>query len=276
MDSSASSSEKQIVNTPGSRRSTKRPKLSAQDLEHEPIFSLYKDPSTARFKIDAQDANLDRFALLCRGFGWVPSVEMVEWLMKEANIMDEPCLLNFPAFAFMQEYKFSMCVAKGTERPRLFVGVLPHHGDWPLWADWSEFEKLQTNATTDNKTLLFEGPMFDPNEAEAPLEPYWRERIKWDKPLEELFHMSHITHGSRDLDAAMKIQDAILFNVAKVVLRFPGLMKKVPAEEELEGEILIDPSHGTFSKRPFNNREVSSPHNPFVGALAKLKSRSYP
>lgn len=166
---------------------------------------------------------------------------------------------------------------RGTERPRLLVGTLPYHGIWKVWADWSEFGKIRGNITTANKTLLLEQSMpLYADYSEESWEPNWRRLIKWEEPLEQLFQMRNIWYESRNRDAAVQLQDAILFNVAKVVLRFPGLMKEPSDEEDVEGRILFDPSRDSFSRRPFDDRESSSPHSPYSGAHAMLKSRSHP
>ncbi|KAG9674964.1 hypothetical protein KCU99_g3350, partial [Aureobasidium melanogenum] len=197
----------------------------------QPIFGLYR--SYLKTQADAQDENLENLSTLCFRFQRCPKITSVERLIQEANIVNEKHRLNFPVYFFMQEFKFKMYIADETEQPSLFVGTIPHHGgQMEVWAHWlksdegSEEEQNKTALTT----ILYNTPHFEERDKLVlEVKSDWRKYIQWDEPLEQLFQLSNLTN--RNLRSTVQVQNAILLSVAKVVIRFPGLMKLTTEQE---------------------------------------------
>lgn len=82
--------------------------------------------------------------------------------------------------------------------------------------------------------------------------------------------MSEIISKGGNLGKAAQVQDAILLSVAKVVNRFPGLVREAPNPFDRRGRISTVSSK--FSQRPFDDREPESPDSPFLEAFRKLNS----
>jgi hypothetical protein len=104
----------------------KKPKLTSKELRYAPVVLLYKGYLVSQ--ADAQDDNLEKLTKLCRRFNWIPTIDLVNNIIRKTNIIDEKHRLNFPVYAFMQEFKFTMCVPYTTEQSRLLVGMLPVEG----------------------------------------------------------------------------------------------------------------------------------------------------
>ncbi|KAH0025643.1 hypothetical protein KCU78_g4659, partial [Aureobasidium melanogenum] len=268
MTSSCSSNEGRSLEVQSDDLPIAKSKLSPQDLKYETVFLVYK--GYLKLQADAQDDNLENLTRLCLRFNWVPSIDTVNWLIQEANIVNEKHRLNFPIYPFMQEFKFLMCVTMQTNQPRLFVGVLTFHkGSTEVWAGWSETKK-DANSTTTVKTELYDSPKAEAGEAlELDLKPAWRRHIKWDEPLEQLFQMSEVLENGQNLGKAAQVQDAILLSVAKVVTRFPGLMR-VPLDSKVSRGCITRTSG--FPERPFDDCEPKSPDSSFLEAHRKLNS----
>ncbi|KAH0371548.1 hypothetical protein KCU65_g1728, partial [Aureobasidium melanogenum] len=266
MASSSSPNEGHAAEVHASDLQVTKPKLTPQALNHHLDFWVYKD--YLKLPTDAQDDNLENLARLCLRFNWVPSMDTINWLIQEANIINEKHRLNFPVYPFMQEFKFLMCVTKRTNQPRLFVGVLTFHkGSTEVWAGWSETKK-DPNSTTTVKTELYDSPKAESGQAlELDLKPAWRRHIKWDEPLEQLFQMSEVLEKGHNLGKAAQVQDAILLSVAKVVTRFPGLMRAPLDPKDRQG--CIAKSSG-FLQRPFDDREAETPDSSFLESHRKL------
>ncbi|KAH0361744.1 hypothetical protein KCU65_g8532, partial [Aureobasidium melanogenum] len=200
----------------------------------DPIFSLYR--GYLKTQADAQDEDLENLAYLCFRFQKCPEIDRLNRLIQEANIIDEKHRLDFPVYFFMQEFKFKMYIADKTEQPSLFVGSLPHHGgQMEVWAHWTKSEE-DSEAEQNNtavKTVLYNTPNIknseDRKELVCGIQPDWRKFIQWDEPLEQLFQLSKLTN--RSLRSTVQVQNAILLSVAKVVIRYPGLMKLTTEQE---------------------------------------------
>ncbi|KAG9700243.1 hypothetical protein KCU95_g756, partial [Aureobasidium melanogenum] len=270
MTSSSSLNEVQTPEVHANALQVAKPKLSRRALKYETVFLVYK--GYLKLQADAQDDNLENLTRLCLRFNWVPSIDTVNWLILEANLIDEKHRLNFAVYPFMQEFKFLMGATHGTKQPRLFVGILRfHQGQTEVWAGWPKIAR-DTNSTTTARTELYDSPeAMDEDGQAAPvhdLSPELRRRIKWDEPLEKLFRMSEILRREGNLSKAAQVQDAILLSVAKVVIRFPGLLRASPNPNERRGHISTDTFE--FSQRPFDDREPESPDSPFLEAYRKL------
>lgn len=249
------SSKARLVELYGTDWPPKRPR---EDYFKEPVFSRYRD--YLKSQADAQDKGLENLASLCFRFQRCPDMDELNCLIQEANIINEKHRLNFPVYFFMQEFKFKMYIADETEQPSLFVGTLPHYGgQMEVWAHWPK-SKGDSNAEQNNtavKTVLYNTPNTegsedsedskdgednedneyiednadseDKKELVCEIQPDWRKHIQWDEPLEQLFQLSKLTN--RKLRSTVVVQNAILLSVAKVVIRFPGLMKLTTEQE---------------------------------------------
>jgi hypothetical protein len=251
--------------------------LTTKKLRYAPVILLYNNYLVSQ--VDAQDDNLGNLTRLCRRFNWIPTIDMVNKIISEANIIDEKHRLNFPVYAFMQEFKFVMCVSEETGHARLFVGTLPVEGGLRLdvWAGWPEQERSSGENITAAQTVLYNAPQARDGASKLELNPEVREQIIWDDPFEELFQVSQI-FKDKALKSAVQVQNAILLSAAKVVLRFPALMKVAPGtSDRLAKSTAYD--HPGYSQRPFTKSHESSkplPRNPYKQTLGIFKCESSP
>jgi hypothetical protein len=190
-----------------------------------PISLLYK--GYLRSATDANDGLSDSiFERLCLHFHCIPSIDLINWIIQKADIIDERCRLNFPVYAFLQHFVFKVSLSDETDEPRMLVGYLNReHGVEQVWLGWSGAEDRSQELITAAKTRLYDAPQA--RKGICPLEfiPEVREYIRWIEPLEMLFEMSKFTKAM-NLKTAVKVQNAILLSVAKVVFRFPGLTNR--------------------------------------------------
>jgi hypothetical protein len=200
-------------------------KFASEEVRSAPIFLLYK--SYLWSAMDANDGFSDSiFERLCLHFRCIPSVDLINWIVQKANIIDETCRLNFPVYAFLQHFVFKVCISDKTGEPRMLVGYLKReHGVEQVWLGWSGAKNCSQELITAAKTRLYDAPQA--REWICPLEfnPEVRGYIRWIEPLEMLFEMSKFTKAM-NLKTAVKVQNAILLSVAKVVFRFPGLTNR--------------------------------------------------
>ena len=240
--------------------------LKLEAVTSAPVFLIYKD--YLKFKIDAQDHNLETFTKLCRHFKRIPPIDLVNWIIQKANLVDEKHRLNFPVYAFMQFFKFDVCISDKTDRPRLRVGCVPReHGALrEVWAGWPQAR------TTEAK--LYDLPHHNApawQNIEDEYDQEVRKKIIWAEPLEKLFGMSQILEG-RSFKNAVQVQDAIILSVVKVVLRFTNLMNLVDCRKRRKR---LNPE---CSPMPFTNfdRPNNTPvfGHPYQKALDMLNSGS--
>jgi hypothetical protein len=256
----------------------KKPKLTSKALRYAPVILLYKGYLVSQ--ADAQDDNLENLTKLCRRFNWIPTIDLVNNIIRETNIIDEKHRLNFPVYAFMQEFKFTMCVPYTTEQSRLLVGMLPVEGGVQLevWAGWPGTIEHPGGTTTAAQTVLYNAAQAREGASKLEFHPEVREQIIWDKPLEELFEISKISKG-KTLKSTVQVQNTILLSVAKVVLRFPGLLRGAPGTQDRLA-ISGAAGHPEYSQRPFTSSKVAvktpEPKNPYSEALDILNSGPSP
>jgi hypothetical protein len=93
------STGRDTVEVRGNIRFAWGPKLTPEDLEHSNIFSVYENYLVAQ--ADATDYLQGTFAKLCRYFKRIPTLDLINWIIQEANIIDEKHRLNFPVYAFI-------------------------------------------------------------------------------------------------------------------------------------------------------------------------------
>lgn len=247
-DSSSLLIEKYITTEAnGDVKISRESKLKPEAVTSAPVFLRYKN--YLKFKSDAQDDNLETFTELCQQFKRIPPVDLVNWIIQKANIIDEKHRLNFPVYAFMEFFKFDVCVSDRTDRPRLRIGcVRKKYGVLQqVWAGWPRVQ------VTEAKLYNLPNPEIPACRAvEHEYDQEVRKKIVWVEPLEKLFGISQILEG-RSFKNAVQVQDAIILSVVKVVIRFPGLMNLVDCRRRRKG---LDPDN---SAKPFTR--FDKPHS---------------
>lgn len=235
------------VNTPSSAA----PKITREYFEEHEVYKSYKGYLCSA--VDAKDDNLDNFFQACVHFGYIPSLELIDWIIDETNIIDVTRRLEFPVYTFLQEYKFKLYVSPVTGQPRMFVGYANSYlVRLPLWAGWTA---ASANGSKAKMKLYYTCEAEKNNAHEAQILEELRFTIDWEEPFERLFKFS----AYKSDNASAQIQNAILLSVAKVVIRFPGLILPAPGSEDTPAAEMM---RRKFSGRPFDVREVPSPFNP--------------
>ncbi|KAH0279593.1 hypothetical protein KCU91_g1655, partial [Aureobasidium melanogenum] len=269
--------------------------LTRKEFEQHEVWQAYKGYLRA---FDSQDRNFDNFYQLCLRFGYVPSLDTINWIIRESNLIDTSRRLQFPVYAFMQEFQFVMHVAHDTNQPRILIAhVHTDEGPCPIWAGWSALDeeepsdaeesskpkkkkKKKAVAKKDSETQndsvaqkkskakmkLYLQPYTDesgPGEANIPEE--YRAAFKWEEPFEVLFNMGKYEANHKNA----VIQNTILLGVAKVLTRFPGLVKPPPGQENSGPWLMM---RAAFSNRPFDIRELPSAVSPWWGGHDTLIS----
>jgi hypothetical protein len=236
--------------------------LTSKKLRYAPVILLYKNYLASQ--VDAQDDNLENLTRLCRRFNWIPTIGLVNRVVTKTNIIDEKHRLNFSIYAFMQEFKFMMCVSEKTEQSRLLAVTLPIEGGVRLdvWAGWLHPEECPGEIITAAQTVLYIAPQARDGASKLELNPEVREQIMWDEPYEELFQMSQI-FKDKNLRSAVQVQNPILLSVVKVLIRFPGLMRVAPGTRDRLAEC-ASVGHPEYSRRPFTNSHAPVGPVPYV------------
>ncbi|KAG9661872.1 hypothetical protein KCU64_g2300, partial [Aureobasidium melanogenum] len=149
---STTPSEKRATTPPDSDRAEKRLNLTMAEIKKGPVFMLYRN--YFKNKVDAVDEDLNNFTYLCMRYDWIPTIDQVNFIIKEANFIDGKHRLEFPVYPFMQEFKFLLYVAPDTNQPRMLVGKVPFsHGKQEIWAGWSRCHPPDSvNFTTESNT----------------------------------------------------------------------------------------------------------------------------
>lgn len=256
-----SSLEKRTATNKDSDRPAKKPKLTTDTIKEDGVFLVYKN--YLKNKVDAPDPGLINYIDLCHRFNWIPSIGQVSFVIEQANLIDKDHRLEFPVYPFMQEFKFLMYVAEDTHQPRMLVGKIPFtQGEQEVWAGWSKADDDPHTGqpATTAKLVLYYLPAPDgDDDGVFDLEPYSRKWIKWEESLETLFGMSRILDMS-SLGPSIVLQNAILMSVAKVVIRFPGLMR--PFDDQADS-LAAQLHRATFSSRPFDELEPMLEESPY-------------
>jgi len=229
----------------GETSALEKPKLTSKELRYAPVYLLYKDYLVAQ--ADAQDNNLENFMKLCRHYNFIPSVDLINWIIHEANIIDEKHRLNFPIYAFLQESKFTLSISNHTKQVRLLVGKIRVRAktEIKVWAG-SHGALQNQEPTTAASIKLYLASLHSSAITKLEVNPEAREQIVWEEPLEKLFELGRILE-TKNLRTAAQVQNAIFLSVIKVVLRFPGLRES----DKLHAFTVSD--HPELSGRPFDN-----------------------
>ena len=69
-------------------------RLKPEAVTSAPVFLLYR--GYLKLKVDARDDNLETFTKLCHHFKRIPPLDLVNYIIQKANIIDEKHRLNFP------------------------------------------------------------------------------------------------------------------------------------------------------------------------------------
>jgi hypothetical protein len=234
------------------------------EIKKGPVFMLYRN--YLKDKVDAVDEDLNNFTYLCMRYNWIPTIDQVNFIIEQANLIDGKHRLEFPVYPFMQQFKFLLSVAPDTNQPRMLVGKIPFSlGKQEVWAGWSKSSDSESAA----ELMLYYLPCPDGDDAGVfDLEPHNRNWIQWEEPFETLFQMSGIL-DLHSLDSSVEVQDAIMLSVAKVVIRFPGLMR--PFDEHVNS-LAAQLHRATFSSRPFDEFEPMSTESAYWDAYDLINS----
>lgn len=232
--------------------------LTRDQFEAHEVWQLYQGYLSPG---DAQDPNFENFYQLCLRFGYIPSLDMINWIISQAFIIDPSRRLQYPVYAFLQEFKFDLHVDNNTHQPRMIVAhVHTDIGPCPIWAGWWP----ATGNASKPKMKLYLKPQADEDgTGEIQISEEYRVALKWEEPFEVLFKLSKYepTH------AQASIQNSILLSVVKVLVRFPGLIKPRPGLEKSGAWLDM---RLAFSSRPFDIREVPSRFSPCWDAFRLL------
>lgn len=194
---------------------SQRFQLTRDQFEEHGVWQAYEDYLQPG---DAQDPNFENFYQLCLRFGKIPSLETINWIIREVNLIDPSRRLQFPVYAFLQEFKFDFHVAQDTDQPRMLVAhVHTDEGPCSIWACWSWADEGMSSKA---KMKLYLEPHADElGSHEANIPEDHRVAFKWDEPFEVLFQLDKY----EPIHVNVSIQDTILLSVAKVLTRFPSL-----------------------------------------------------
>ncbi|KAG9757511.1 hypothetical protein KCU73_g4370, partial [Aureobasidium melanogenum] len=228
--------------------------LTREQFEEHEVWKAYKGylPET-----DPQDPNFENFYQLCLRFGYIPNLDAINWIIREANLIDFTRRLQFPVYAFLQEFKFDFHVDPKTHRPRMLVAhIYTEAGPCPIWAGWSSAGIRDSKA----RMKLYVQPHADENgTGDIQIAEGYRCAFHWEEPFETLFKLGKYT----PTHANALTQNAILLSVAKVIVRFPGLVRPPPGRENSGPWLRM---RAAFSSRPFDIREHPSPLSPWWDA----------
>ncbi|KAH0155123.1 hypothetical protein KCU67_g8843, partial [Aureobasidium melanogenum] len=247
---------------PGSVDSPGNPafQLTREEFEEHEVWQAYNGYLEGN---GPQDPNFENFYQLCLRFGYIPSLDTINFVIREASLCDPSRRLQLPVYAFLQEFKFDLHVAEDTDQPRMLVATVhTKEGKVPIWAGWSSAGKSSSTA----KMKLYLQPHADEfGSHEADIPEGYRAAFKWEEPFEVLFKLGEYepTHTNAS------IQNSILLGVAKVLARFPGLVKPPPGREDTGPWLAM---RAAFSDRPFDVRERPSAVSPFWGGFDLLIS----
>lgn len=259
--------DQEVYNDGGVVKILRESELKSEAVTSAPVFLLYKD--YLKFKTDAQDHNLETFTKLCRHFKRIPPIDLVNWIIQKANIVDEKHRLNFPVYAFMEFFKFDVCISDKTDRPRLRVGCIPKKYETlrEVWAGWPHVKVNEVKLYDMSHPEAGAAGRYTEHEYDQEV----RKKIIWAESLERLFGMSQILEG-RSFKNAVQVQDAIILSVVKVVLRFTNLMNLVDCRRRRKlRNPDCSPMPFTIFDRP--NKTPIRAH-PYQKALDKLNSGS--
>ncbi|KAH0289466.1 hypothetical protein M436DRAFT_82685 [Aureobasidium namibiae CBS 147.97] len=247
-------------------RDTRKSKPTPQVVRSAPVFLLYK--YYLRPWTDADDPKLKTLEQFCRRFKWIPSLELINSIIHKANIIDEEVRLNFPIYAFMEFHNFKVCISDTTGEPRLFVGhlVREHGATEEVWAGWSGAKKGSRERITAANTRLYHVPRVQKETCEIEFNPEVRKHIRWDYALDDLFGLGQL-HHIRNLQCIVQIQNAILLSVAKVLLRFPGLMQLADCRRRRRGFGFTECSRRPFTRFDRAGRRSLPLRHPFQATL---------
>ncbi|KAG9586626.1 hypothetical protein KCU77_g5698, partial [Aureobasidium melanogenum] len=263
-------------------RSAKRPSLSepgriegvteGQPLLKRPRLSQSAPALNRGVKILVEHYKLDKgqeeiLRLRAKEHKFVPTVDQVEWVVKEAKLREDHSKhkLNLVMFAYMEYYPWYLR-SLGDDH-RVLIGVidtLRSHDE--LWVSF-DGKKSQ---------LHFDSPKPGRSKDVLRMKPVFRQYVKWLASFDHLFQLSLMKPEVFDDHAKAKVhaerQNAYIKAATKVLARFPGLiLERHPNPAKPMWRIKL---HGPkWSAFPFKDNEPMLPDNPLEQLFKKLCSK---
>ncbi|KAH0281118.1 hypothetical protein KCU91_g484, partial [Aureobasidium melanogenum] len=261
-------------------RSAKRPSLSRSDrtegvTQGQPLLKrpwLSQSALDRGVKILVEHYKLDQgqeeiLRLRAKEHKFVPTVDQVEWVVKEAKLREDHSKhkLNLVMFAYMEYYPWYLR-SLGNDH-RVYVG------DFDTWRThnevWISFDGKKSQ-------LHFDSPKPGKSKDVFRLKPVFRRYFKWFASFDELSQLGLMKSEVIDDHAKAKVhaerQNAYIKAATKVLARFPGLiLERHPDPDKPMHRIkLHEPKWSAF---PFKDNEPTLPDNPLKQLFKKLCSK---
>ncbi|KAG9526434.1 hypothetical protein KCU93_g5540, partial [Aureobasidium melanogenum] len=257
-------------------RPAKRPSMSESDriggvTEGQPLLKRARLSQSALdrgVKILAEHYKLDKgqeenLRLVAKEHKFVPTVDQVEWVVKEAKLReDDPKhKLNLVMFAYMEYYPWYLRSLGDDHRVLIgFIDTYESHDEL-----WLSFDGKKSQ-------LHFDSPKPGKSKDVLRMKPVFRQYVEWFGSFDELFQLGQMKPEPFDDHGKAKIHadrhNAYIKAATKVLARFPGLiLERHPDPNKPMHRIKLHrPKWSTF---PFKDNEANSPENP-LGKLFEL------
>ena len=203
-----------------------------------------------------------RLKFVAKRTKFVPTVDQVEWVVKEAKLRDGNKKLDFFMFPYMEFYPWYL--RSKDEDFRLYLGAFVRY-DGRTWPVWMRFAMTEEGPKTSLYLNCPEKGSKGPEEV-LELQEYRRLYMTWWYPFDHLFQLARMSPEDPEekdkAKIAASLQDDYFKATVKVLARFPGLiMEHDPDDYSKHCQVYSD-----YSAFPFLQTEALSPANP----LAKL------
>ncbi|KAG9750341.1 hypothetical protein KCU73_g6598, partial [Aureobasidium melanogenum] len=261
-------------------RPAKRPSMSESDriggvTEGQPLLKRARLSQSALdrgVKILAEHYKLDKgqeenLRLRAKEHKFVPTVDQVEWVVKEAKLREDnpKHKINLVMFAYMEYYPWYLR-SLGSDH-RVYVGDIE---------SWRTENEIWISFDGRKSQLHFDSPKPGKSKDVFRVEPVFRRYFRWLASFDELFQLSSMKSEDLDDDAKAKLHadwhNAYIKATTKVLARFPGLiLERHPDPDKPMHRIKL---HGSkWSAFPFKCNEANSPENPLGGLFELLTTK---
>ena len=235
--------------------SVKRPRLSKSELT-EGVKALVD-----YYQLDqAQEENLITRA---KEHKFVPTIDQVEWLAKEAGLHDNRYRLNLPMFTYMEYYPWYLR-SLGDDH-RVFVGLIKtYKSSHEIWASFNP-----------NGRVHLDSPKPGKGKDVFKMKAVFRRYIRWLGSFIHCFQLDAMKSENIDdhvnATKARALQNAYIKAAMKVLARFPGLILERDPDRPLVRYRLYGPRWSAF---PFKCCESGLPGNPLEQLFKALCSNN--
>lgn len=261
-------------------RPAKRPSLSESDriegvTEGQPLLKrarLSKSALDRGVKILVEHYKLDKdqeenLRLRAKEHKFVPTVDQVEWVVKEAKLREDNPRhkINLVMFAYMEYYPWYLR-SLGSDH-RVYVGDIE---------SWRTENEIWISFDGRKSQLHFDSPKPGKSKDVFRVKPVFRRYFRWLASFDELFQLSSMKSEDLDDDSKAKAHadwhNAYIKAATKVLARFPGLiLERHPDPDKPMHRIKL---HGSkWSAFPFKDNESMLPGNPLEQLFKKLCSK---